>query len=125
MYGIPEAMFSPRNKDGRPAVYDEKQGQPPPNASMTNVSVRRTRPRQRPNRFLFRVAFARARPCYCYGCICLTKDERAYERRVFRLARAWGLSWQKPALRPLERDEAAVGRWLARDWPRVKKKSPG
>jgi transposase len=42
-----------------------------------------------------------------------------------RLARAWGLSWQKPALRPLERDEAAVGRWLARDWPRVKKKSPG
>jgi len=38
---------------------------------------------------LFRVAFARARPCYCYGCICLTPDERAYERRVFRVARAW------------------------------------
>lgn len=41
------------------------------------------------NSLLFRVAFARARPCYCYGCICLTPDERAYQRRVFRLARAW------------------------------------
>jgi hypothetical protein len=57
---------------------------------MPPVSVRRSRPRQRPNRLLFRIAFARARPCYCYGCIVLTKDERAYERRVFRLARAWG-----------------------------------
>jgi hypothetical protein len=37
----------------------------------------------------YRAAFARARPCYCYGCICLTRDERAYERRVFRLVRAW------------------------------------
>lgn len=42
------------------------------------------------NSLLFRVAFARARPCYCYGCICLAPDERAYQRRVFRLARAWG-----------------------------------
>lgn len=83
-------MFSPRNKDQSPAVYEQKQGQFASDALMTNVSVRRTRPRQRPNRFLFRAAFARARPCYCYGCICLTKDERAYERRVFRLARAWG-----------------------------------
>ncbi|RUP00216.1 hypothetical protein [Hyphomicrobium sp.] len=41
------------------------------------------------NALLFRIALARARPCYCYGCICLTPDERAYERRVFRLARAW------------------------------------
>lgn len=57
---------------------------------MTSVSVRRTRPRQRPNRLLFRIAFAQARPCYCYGCICLTKEERAYERRVFKIARAWG-----------------------------------
>lgn len=57
---------------------------------MTHVPVRRYRPRQRPNRLLFRIAFARARPCYFYGCICLTKDERAYERRVFRLAHAWG-----------------------------------
>jgi hypothetical protein len=41
------------------------------------------------NSLLFRIAFVRARPCYCYGCICLTPDERAYERRVFRLVRAW------------------------------------
>lgn len=41
-------------------------------------------------RLLLRIALARARPCYCYGCICLTPDERAYQRRVFRLARAWG-----------------------------------
>jgi hypothetical protein len=79
---------------------------------MTNVSVRRTRPRQRPNPLLFRVAFARARPCYCYGCICLTKEERAYERRVFRLAHAWGrflkqerhrLAQEQAAVKPIDR----------------------
>jgi hypothetical protein len=42
------------------------------------------------NTLLFRVAFARERPFYCYGCICLTPDERNYQRRVFGLARAWG-----------------------------------
>lgn len=42
------------------------------------------------NSLLFRVAFARERPCFCYGCICLTLEERTYQRRVFRLARAWG-----------------------------------
>ncbi len=47
-------------------------------------------PIDRVHPLLFRVAFARARPCYCYGCICLTPDERAYQRRVFRLAHAWG-----------------------------------
>lgn len=41
------------------------------------------------NAMLLRIAFARRRPCYCYGCICLTPDERADERRVFKLARAW------------------------------------
>ncbi len=56
---------------------------------MPQRTVRRQRPGQRPNPLLFRVAFARARPCYCYGCIVLTADEKAYERRVFRLARAW------------------------------------
>lgn len=38
---------------------------------------------------LFRVAFAIERPAYCFGCICLTNDERAYQRRVFGLARTW------------------------------------
>ena len=41
-------------------------------------------------RLLFRVAYARARSCYCYGCICLTADERACAHRIFSLARAWG-----------------------------------
>src|SRR6185312_15211697 len=57
---------------------------PPHETSMTRAAIRRYRPR--PNPLLFRVAFARARPCYCYGCICLTPEERAYERRVFKLA---------------------------------------
>ncbi|MFN0219840.1 MAG: hypothetical protein ACKVP4_13615 [Hyphomicrobium sp.] len=54
------------------------------------MSIRHQRPRHRPNNLLFRVAFARARPCYCYGCIVLTRDEKAYERRVFNIAKAWG-----------------------------------
>ena len=56
---------------------------------MALQTIRRQRPRQRPNSLLFRLAFARARPCYCYGCIVLTPVERAYERRVFQLASAW------------------------------------
>ena len=43
-----------------------------------------------PERLLFRIADGRPRPCYCYGCICLTPEERAYERRVFKIAHAWG-----------------------------------
>lgn len=38
---------------------------------------------------LFTAAYATRRPCYGYSCICLTRRERIYERRVFRLARAW------------------------------------
>ena len=57
---------------------------------MPKHTVRQQRPRQRPNPFLFRIAFARARPAYCYGCIVLTADEKAYEHRVFSIARAWG-----------------------------------
>jgi transposase len=33
-----------------------------------------------------------------------------------------GYSPQKPAKRAKERDQAAIDRWLAEDWPRVKKK---
>lgn len=33
-----------------------------------------------------------------------------------------GLSPQKPARRARERDQAAVERWLAEDWPRIQKK---
>ena len=66
---------------------------------MPRHTVRQQRPRQRPNAFLFRVAFARVRPCYFYGCIVLTPEERAYERRVFKLASAWAkmLRRERPA----------------------------
>jgi transposase len=42
-----------------------------------------------------------------------------------RLTRAWGLSWQKPKKRPIERDEQLVKRWVDVEWPRIKKKSAG
>ena len=32
---------------------------------------------------------------------------------------------QKPRRRPRERDDAAIARWLAQDWPRIKKRSAG
>ena len=35
---------------------------------------------------------------------------------------ALGLSCQKPEKRAFERDEEVVARWVARDWPRIKKK---
>lgn len=38
---------------------------------------------------IFRLVYGRVRHCYCAGCIVLTLDEQAYQRRVFRLARAW------------------------------------
>jgi transposase len=41
---------------------------------------------------------------------------------VPRLLRALGWTPQKPARRSLERDEAAIRRWIKQDWPRVKKR---
>jgi len=38
---------------------------------------------------------------------------------------ALGFSCQKPEKRAFERDDEAVARWVARDWPRIKKKPPG
>lgn len=35
-----------------------------------------------------RLAYAFPRPCVCYGCICLTDEERVHQRRILRLARA-------------------------------------
>lgn len=35
---------------------------------------------------------------------------------------ARGLSPQKPEVRAVERDEPAIARWVAEDWPRIKKK---
>lgn len=40
---------------------------------------------------------------------------------IGRLLHDLGWSAQKPARRALERDEAAIQRWVREDWPRVKK----
>jgi transposase len=40
---------------------------------------------------------------------------------VGRLLRRLGWSCQKPEQRARERDEAAIARWRAHDWPRIKK----
>jgi transposase len=38
-----------------------------------------------------------------------------------RFLRALGFSCQRPQKRALERDDEAVARWVARDWPRIKR----
>lgn len=40
-----------------------------------------------------------------------------------RLVRGWGLSWQKPHKRPIERNEQVIDQWLKQQWPGIKKKS--
>jgi len=42
-----------------------------------------------------------------------------------RLLRAVGFRPQQPQRRALERDEAAIHRWIKQDWPRAKKKPRG
>jgi transposase len=45
-----------------------------------------------------------------------------YDRdHVCRLLHRFGWSWQKPARRARERDEAAIQRWVKQTWPRIKK----
>jgi len=45
-----------------------------------------------------------------------------YDRdHVCRLLHRFGWSWQKPARRARERDEAAIQRWVEHTWPRIKK----
>jgi len=39
---------------------------------------------------------------------------------VWRILRGLGFSPQKPEARARERDEAAIQRWRAKDWPRIK-----
>jgi transposase len=41
------------------------------------------------------------------------------------LLRTLGWSPQKPKRRAAERDDAAVERWVAKDWPRIKKRRGG
>lgn len=46
-----------------------------------------------------------------------------YDRdHVCRLLHRFGWTWQKPARRARERDEAAIQRWMKHTWPRLKKK---
>jgi transposase len=42
---------------------------------------------------------------------------------VFKVLRAMNWSCQKPTRQAKERDEAAIARWLAVDWPRIKRKA--
>jgi transposase len=49
---------------------------------------------------------------------------RYHPGHVWKILRELGWSSQKPDRRARERDEAAIERWRAEDWPRLKKK-PG
>ena len=44
---------------------------------------------------------------------------------IGRVLRALGWSPQKPQRRAIERDEAAIQRWIKTDWPRIKKTPRG
>ena len=49
-----------------------------------------------------------------------------YDRdHVCRLLHHFGWSWQKPARRARERDEAAIQRWVQQTWPQIKKTPKG
>lgn len=48
-----------------------------------------------------------------------------HHKHVPRLLHTLGWTCQKPTGRAVERDEAGIARWVARDWPRIKKKSSG
>ena len=41
-----------------------------------------------------------------------------------KFLRALGFSCQRPQKRALERDDEALARWVARDWPRIKRGRP-
>ncbi len=50
---------------------------------------------------------------------------RYHVHHVPKLLRQCGWSYQRPTGRAIERDEAAVQRWIQKDWPRIKKKPAG
>ena len=45
-----------------------------------------------------------------------------HHKHIPKVLRSLGWTCQKPTGRAVERDEAAIARWVARDWPRIKKK---
>jgi transposase len=48
---------------------------------------------------------------------------RYHRDHVCRLLHSLGWSPQKPQRRAEERDEAAIRRWVQKEWPEVKKQS--
>jgi transposase len=50
---------------------------------------------------------------------------RYHVHHVPKLLRQCGWSYQRPTGRAIERDEAAIERWIQEDWPRIKKKPTG
>jgi transposase len=52
-------------------------------------------------------------------------DIRLHPDYLTRWLRRRDFTPQKPRRRPRERDEEAIARWLARDWPRIKKRPAG
>jgi transposase len=49
---------------------------------------------------------------------------RYHVDHIPRLMASLGWSCQKPEKRAVERDEARIGQWVAKDWPRIKKRRP-
>ena len=49
---------------------------------------------------------------------------RHHPGHVWRVLRQMRWSLQRPARRALERDGAAIQRWVAQDWPRIRQKRP-
>jgi len=47
---------------------------------------------------------------------------RYHVDHIGRLLHGLGWSPQKPQRRAIERDEEAIGRWVKKEWPRIKKK---
>ncbi|MFE6128324.1 winged helix-turn-helix domain-containing protein [Streptomyces sp. NPDC056437] len=42
-------------------------------------------------------------------------------RTVSRMRRSLGWSLQRPERRAVERDESEIARWVAQEWPRIKR----
>ncbi len=47
---------------------------------------------------------------------------RHHPSHIWRILRAMGWTVQRPERRALERDEAAIARWVKSDWPRIRQK---
>ena len=52
-------------------------------------------------------------------------DVRYHPGHVWWVLRDLGWSVQRPTTRAKERDEAAIARWVRREWPRLKKGAAG